>query len=408
MNSLNFICLGREPPVASKDTPSWSSGSGGHPIACKDLEDAVRTFQKCGAEALVLAGGERPSWGPLWNTACDLVSAVLLGIQEHLPDLRPEIDLREGGVVGSTEVVSIAVRFGDAPIVGEVATLSRCCYEVRLGGPLRFALRRPAQAAEVGRSQPLVLQVAGLDLPNLRDVTLMRDKLASLLGSDFDRKNAYAWWQEHKDEEYPLESSKFHRMYESLFGAKTTQLLPRQIAIDALWGYLHNPGCSIQSFSFHKDYKARGVTITATRVAPKSMEEAALVETCRQISHTVLRENRTAGEKFATSTTNFCAMLYGHEVNQAGAKAPLIVKLFSAAKWWGPGDDGFHKYDNTWTVKDKRNKLGILVEEQGRIIWRLGAAGDSDSGDPAASKRPGGTQDGAPRRATVCCCRRRR
>jgi len=391
-------CLSREVAAPSKEP----LGAGGTPLPCKDLPTAVESFRRCGAEALSAAGDR--SRDDLWGSACDLVSAVLLGIQDHLPELRPEIDLREGGSTGSTELVSITVRFGDAPIVGEVATLSRCCFEVRITGPLRFALRQPSAASCGGCKQPLVLAASGFDLPNLRDVAEMRSQLASLLGRGFDREAAYEWWQSNKDKEYPLETSKFHRMFESLFGQKATQLLPAQIRVDALWGYLHNPGCSIQTFTFHKDHKARGITVTATRAAPRTTEEAALVETCRQISHTVLRENRSAGERFATSTTSFCAMLYGHEVEQAGARAATIIKLFSAAKWWGPGDDGWHRWDQTWTCKDKRNKLGMLTEENGRIVWRIGKV----DGDSVVLAGKSGDARTCQRRGPTCCCRRRR
>jgi len=148
-------------------------------------------------------------------------------------------------------------------------------------------------------------------------------------------------------------------------------MLPKQIPMDALWGYLHNPGLVFESLTFHADTRGN-VTVTARRRAATTPKEAELMEKCALIAHSILKENRRAGEHFAASATSFAAMCYGADIGQSGAKAKVIEKLFSAAKWWGPGPSGWHASDETWLCKDKKNTFGVTTEEQGRLLWRLG------------------------------------
>merc|ERR1712059_198425 len=54
-----------------------------------------------------------------------------------------------------------------------------------------------------------------------------------------------------------------------------------------------------------------------------------------------------------------------------GANAAKITKLFSAAQWWGPGQEGWQRWDDTWLLTDKRDVFGRVVAEQGRIVWSL-------------------------------------
>mmetsp|Transcript_105380 Transcript_105380/g.265449 ORF Transcript_105380/g.265449 Transcript_105380/m.265449 type:complete len:485 (+) Transcript_105380:174-1628(+) len=374
----------------------------GHPVACKDIASAVQAFRTCGAEALArecifeeAAQWQSPaSWEPLWSAAGDFVEALLLGVLAHLPELRPAVSVWEGGRVrregaggGQSEdevLVSLAVDFGPTPVVGEVATLSRFTQEVRLRGELRFALLRcqsPRGTPPIGgsgRLQPqrrrLAMYVSGLEMPALDDLSALRQRLQCDLGQEtLNREAAYHWWLQHRHADFPLETSKFNRIWESLFGQPALKVLPKQVHMDSLWGWLHNPGCDLRLFCFEAAGARGRVTLTAERAPAKSAEEARLLEVCREISTRVLTENRAAGERFAASTTNFCAMLYAAEVDQVGGCAATIVKMFSAAKWWGPGKLGWQQFDETALCKDRRNSCGFLAEEQGRIIWRLAA-----------------------------------
>jgi len=393
------LCWCREP--GSNDVLGVGLPSGSV-IAVKDVSEAVRAFRRSGAEALITDRPDR-EWEPLWEAACDFVAALLLGIHAHLPALCPRIDLREGrGLSEKDDLVSLSVRFHDSePIVGEVATLSRCCFELRIDNPVTFSLRRPA--GPIGDKCPVDLHVSGFELPALADLIFLRSRLTEELGAEFDKQAAHQWFLAHKDEEFPLQESKFHRMFESLFGQPSAKLLPRFVHEDALWGYLHNPGCPLQSFSFHSGSRG-GVAVTAERRPPRTSKEASLVEACQGVSKRFLTEQRSTCEKFSASATAFCAMLYGPAVGQEGADARVITKLFSAAKWWGCGSSGWQQWDVTYLVKDKRNALGLVTETQGRILWRIGGS----SAKTARSDAVGGGGGGSPRSVRWCCRRRKR
>jgi len=417
---LRFSCWNRDDKVVEAKAPtlkSTTSGSalGGVSIPCKDLRSALQTFEKSGLTSMRLAeaGGGAPKGEKLWGTACDLVRALLLGVEEHLPDLRPEIDLREHSPdAPGVEMVSLAVNFGAQAVIGEVATPSRCGFEVRMSGSVRFSLQRPAPSKTSSQPQ-LTLRVHGLDFDSLLECHAVFKSLEKDLRENggLSKESAYEWWTENKDTEYPLESSKFHRMVESLFGQRALQMMPKQIRIDSFWGFLHNPGCSIQSFTFHADSRSK-TTLTARRNPAKSVEEAKLLETCLEVAQRVLKGNRSAGERFAASVTNFGAMLYGPDMGQSGADAAAIVKLCSAARWWGPGPDGWGKFDQTWGCKDKRNAFGIVVEEQGRLLWRFQSQADTlQAAKPRVHKVATSAATVASevpmRRHGVLCCRKR-
>merc|ERR1712107_458057 len=64
----------------------------------------------------------------------------------------------------------------------------------------------------------------------------------------------------------------------------------------------------------------------------------------------------------------FCDPAIGRE----GARPEQIRKLMSAASWWGPGPSGWQKVDYTWLLIDKKDMCGNIMQEQGRLIWRVG------------------------------------
>uniref|UniRef100_A0A7S0FXV1 Uncharacterized protein n=1 Tax=Pyrodinium bahamense TaxID=73915 RepID=A0A7S0FXV1_9DINO len=360
-----------------------------------DLPEVLQAFRAKG-EAAVLAtsGGDG---GPLWAAACDLVEALLLGVRSHLQDVRTECELRlanEEPCSVDTDVVSLKVRFSAAPLIGEVATPSRFCHEVHLLEEVGFALRRPPTKTA---RDPLVLRVEGLELAELPEIPGLRRKIKTSLGSDFNIDTAYSWWLQHKDKEYPLDRSKFHRIYESLWGMRTMQMLPKQMSMDFFWSFLHGTNCHLEAFMFHHGKCSSRVRIAAQRGPGRNTEERELLAFSAPLAKQALAANRSNGERFAASVTNFGAMVYGRDIGQPPASARVITKIFSAARWWGHGPNGWQRFDHTWLCRDQTNSLGIVVKEQGRIIWRL--PGESDSMRPPLEVRP-------PRR--ICCCRRRR
>jgi pimeloyl-ACP methyl ester carboxylesterase len=112
----------------------------------------------------------------------------------------------------------------------------------------------------------------------------------------------------------------------------------------------------------------------AGRFSP-SPEEAETFEWNRQWALREMKNplNRHGGDRFVVSATNFGKMRYDKLLGLTGANVAMIVKLFSAVDWWGPGEDGWQKWDNTWLCTDKKDAFGRIIVEQGRILWRLGA-----------------------------------
>ena len=52
-------------------------------------------------------------------------------------------------------------------------------------------------------------------------------------------------------------------------------------------------------------------------------------------------------------------------------ECPPEPREIEAAEWWGPGQEGWHQWDHTFLLTDKRDSFGRVVAEQGRIIWTL-------------------------------------
>ena len=186
-----------------------------------------------------------------------------------------------------------------------------------------------------------------------------------ILGKDFSRSTAFQCWQERK-EEFPFQTSKLRRVHESL----AQYYLPSYVAEKAFWGYLNAPpkGCSgVHSLEFHQEDDE--IRVTARRRQPTAqcqLEQLAIID---ELCVEVLLQDRLLGEQFAPSSMNFLAMTHGHSAGQKGADPKKIAKLMSAAKHWGPGTDGWHRFDETWTCTDQKDWLGRTIEEQGRILW---------------------------------------
>ncbi|CAJ1405512.1 unnamed protein product [Effrenium voratum] len=270
----------------------------------------------------------------MWSAAFQLVEALLQGAAEHVPEAIHRVELREG---------ALHVQLSCGELLGEFATRSRMGAQIRLEE-----------------------QVEGLDFPALPGAVQLREELVETLGPRFSRSTAFECWQQRKDLEFPLSSSKLRRVHESL----AQYPLPSYVAEKALWGYLNAPpgGCSgVRSLEFHQE--GDGIRVSAHRRQPTCdslRQQLAIID---ELCVEVLLQDRFLGEQFAPSSMNFLAMTHGHAAGQHGADPKKIAKLMSAAKNWGPGKDGWYQFDETWTCVDQKDWLGRTLEEQGRIVW---------------------------------------
>jgi hypothetical protein len=198
----------------------------------------------------------------------------------------------------------------------------------------------------------------------------LRSRLASSLGPSFGKKAAFEWWLQNKADQFPLEASKLRRVYESFFGTLTP--LPYWAREKGFWGMLNamtKSASRFEAFHFHVDGDS-AVTITLQRSKPVSPDEIEQSAKCDALCTEVLQQDRAIAMRFTPSSMSLLAMIWGPQAGQAGADPKKIVKLFSAAKSWGPGCDSWHKLDDTWLCVDAKNTFGQVIEEQGRLIWR--------------------------------------
>ena len=60
--------------------------------------------------------------------------------------------------------------------------------------------------------------------------------------------------------------------------------------------------------------------------------------------------NRKMGEKFSASALALGRLKFGHALGLEGANPSLVMKLFSAATWWGAGSAGQYDAHETESV----------------------------------------------------------
>jgi len=371
--------------VGKFTSPSWpqrdaksSRRTSGEPAAqgSTDLRESLQVFQAL-ADKGVRASAGGAALVPLVIAACRLVEALVSGIHEHLPQVEASSRVNTsmqpedcpGTVEAQREVAVIMVRFeASAPLVGEIGTRSRVPLSVRVQGDLRFAICIPP-----AQSQPaLELRVDGLEMPVLEDALSARTRLREDLGKGLNPMSAYAWWEKHRHKDFPLQHSKFHRVVESLLEQKGMKIMGTKVCADSFWGYLHTTDLSVEVFEFHIDDRTKsGVAMTARMRAPKSPAESDDRAKVKDITVKMLKNNRASADKLCPSAISVGAMLAGPEVGQPGACPNVVAKLFTAARWWGRGEDAWHRHDESWLCTDKKDWLGRMVEEQGRLIWRL-------------------------------------
>eukprot|EP00928_Gymnodinium_smaydae_P036886 TRINITY_DN25706_c0_g1_i2.p1 TRINITY_DN25706_c0_g1~~TRINITY_DN25706_c0_g1_i2.p1 ORF type:complete len:454 (+),score=104.16 TRINITY_DN25706_c0_g1_i2:86-1447(+) len=364
-----------------------SSGKAARGVSTEEMEEALLRFRQRGDEALARSGRQGDLL--LWSTACEVFEALLGGVQRHVPEVCVSVDVvdressRAASRLAPSEVVAIVLRLGVPQLVGEIATRSRVCGELRLSQEVRLALLRPPPTSDGERDHrkakaaapesPLEVSVSGLAFPKIEEVAHLRARLESELGDSFDRHSAYAWWLKNKDEEFPLQHSKFRRVYESFFRHAP---LPRWACEKGFWGFINATTLEasfFKLFRFHHDGKG-SVEMTALRHPPTSPADVAQMAICDAMCRDVLLTDRPIAERFSPSSMNYMAMVWGRDVNQPGADPHKIAKLFAAADSWGPGPSGWHKLDDTWLCVDEKNAFGRVTKEQGRTIWRAPTA----------------------------------
>lgn len=342
------------------------------------LNQKVERFRDLATQLTSASSGEASQ--AQCDTACRFVEALLLGVAKHLPQVRIEVEILTAsgsaplewpaGVQGP--LVSLVARLTPGPIIGEMATRSRLPLDVWIDGELRFALQ-PPQKEPCG--SPLVLFTSGLQMRALPDAIPLRQQMKAALGNGYDLASAYDWWQTHK-EQFPLKTSKLRRVVESFFSQKAKHVTPAVKLHTALWGFTQiDVGIEWTAFEFHinRTGPSPWVTVTASFYDLPSIEDDA--EVLRKTEWTLKQmanlTNRKLGETFATSAAHYARMKVDSALGFPGANADKIVKLFSAADWWGPGEDGWSQWDDTWLCTDKKDAFGRMVVEQGRVLWRL-------------------------------------
>jgi len=341
-----------------------------------NLRDAAQSFRdECNAAVRMVCVGSESAAELLVDTACALVERLLVGVAEHLPQVRTsfeiKVDWNKPRADAEQEMVVLEVRFHtDKVLVGEIATRSRIALCVQLKEKMRFALAKPR--CDALGVQQLLLFADGWDLPPLPDCVQVRNMLRAELGDGLSPTTAYEWWEEHRHRLFHLRRSKFHRLVESLLEQKALKLLGKSIAVEAFWGYVHTVPLRIKALEFHIDRRLKaGVSVSAqTRQCSTDSEEHHKI--AKVTTQKMMLQQRARAEKLAPSGINVGAMICGAEVGHPGACPRVLKKLFTAAKWYSHGDDGsWHNFDETWNCTDRKDIFGRVTEENGRLIWRL-------------------------------------
>jgi len=339
----------------------------------ESLDQALAKFRERGATFVESASGD--ACMSQWDGACGLIEALLTGMSRHLSKVRVEPELwaapnipASGSCGAGEKVLSLTVRLDPAPLVGVIATRSHLACDVWLDSLVRFTLLSPPSSPEQG---PLVIEVQGFFFKIAPEIRPLRWKLARELGDKFDPEHVYEWWLDNIQEAWPINSSKGRRVMEALFGTRSFQMtVPNAIKATTVWALINGVSTSIRALEFSND-SSSVLRVSARRGSPIEPETAEEVEHCDEILRTTLVRDEMAGEIFAASSFNFVRLIHGHSVGQPGASVAKFTKLLSAAHTWGPGTDGWQRFDETWQAVDEKNVLGRTTRENGRLVWHM-------------------------------------
>jgi len=332
------------------------------------LEEGNRAVSRSDCDAV----GRRKE---AWDAAHAIASAVVLGLQKHIPEVLASAVLVKGrdcmehcqalSSGGNGIVAAVIVRITVDEAIGEFATRSRIGSMMRLSKEVCFALRDPPKDVT---TDPLVLEVSGLDFPALAEIGVIRKRLRALLGEGFNKSNVFKWWLQNRDLEYPLDKSKMRRMHASSFEGLPMVRPPDFAAEKALWGYINAPSNVFECFQFYDEGK-NDIRITGIVLPANDPEEIRTRELCDDVASEVMRTQRALAEPWLPSAINISALTHGRSSGGPGAEPHKIAKLFTAADLWGPGKKGYQEVDNTWICTDIKDSMGRTVKQQGRVIW---------------------------------------
>lgn len=284
------------------------------------------------------------------SVACAFVETLTLGVVRHLPDVQVE-----ARVSRHEESCSLNVHFGSLPIIGEIATRSRIPFDVWIASDLRFSM---------SKTDPVKLHISGLQMIPLADVRKFRE----LYRESQEESSVYQYWMNSKDE-FPLETSKLRRIIQSLHDQTGFRFLPETQQVITIEGFTKDEdGFKLTGFTFRECGKNVAMTLHEEPIGSAEVARERNEWGKKIFSDPI---NRKMGEKFSASALALGRLKFGHALGLEGANPSLVMKLFSAATWWGAGSAGWHQFDHTWTCTDHKDSFGSIVEEQGRIIWRL-------------------------------------
>lgn len=340
-----------------------------------DLQASIKRFRDIACESVHAAQDEKVA--EIVNQTVDLVQELLTGPCRHIPGLHMDSKVEVKSAPG--EIVSLEAEFV-SPLLAEIATRSRVPHAVRLSRRMRLALKIPGPENHARPVERLTLLVQGLSFPTLPECWQLRRQLREVYGDTFTKLDAFAWWNQHRFTEYPLEVSKLHRLWESLFGVGMGRTLADVRKADAFWAYLHTVPFEVEAFDVNWDSKVGARMCARIRSEPGDVKYCKL---CEETSLKVLRDERAYGERLARSAINFCAMVHASKIGQPGGNVKDICKLLTAAELWGPGPSGWQASDNTWQCTDRTSILGRLC--QGRLLWKVESFVDGEVQKPISA-----------------------
>mmetsp|Transcript_73218 Transcript_73218/g.89860 ORF Transcript_73218/g.89860 Transcript_73218/m.89860 type:complete len:394 (+) Transcript_73218:79-1260(+) len=350
--------------IASTASTASMSDTDAQP-SCLELLQQFRAKALATDPALQSAPPEVRKWhwkgSPSVLAACDFVEGFLHGLDAHLPDAQVGAQLLDSRPASVTLQVQLL-----NSVQGSIATRSRIAHDVYVKDEVSFTLSH--QKADGNQPQEVCLDIKGLEFRPLQDSVLLRKKLKELLGENFARTSAQNWWEQHKEEVCPLKDSKLRWVIESFFGLRSVNaVIPPKGKEKMLWGFLHTRRLVVERFTFRESEDR--VQMTATVEAPSNEEEMELKAESDELIAEMAPHELKLAEYFMPSSMNWLELFNSQLVGETGADAARITKLLSAAKQWGPGPDGWHQNDETWTCVDQKNMLGKITLEQGRVIW---------------------------------------
>ncbi|OLQ09664.1 TPR repeat-containing thioredoxin TDX [Symbiodinium microadriaticum] len=256
--------------------PNYDAGS--HMVSKQQLEEALARFNEVGATSVQSL---RPSslGSEAWKHSFSIAAALLRGIHQHVPRVVRSVEFAEGADCkpyysklpsgGRGVVATVCVKLSQKEVYGEIATRSRIGAYVRLGSEVIFAHHEPPTDLS---TEPLLLEVYGFDFPVLPETIKLRRHLKQVLGQDYSRKSAAAWYEKHKDEFCPLKDSKLRRILASVFEVHSLMFLPEWAVSRALWGMLNICTLTYIGFEFWDEGK-NGIRVTVQSSTPADPDD---------------------------------------------------------------------------------------------------------------------------------------